>query len=248
MKYDNFYETVKEANMRLRGTIVMYDNEPYHVLHITNHKKDNIYRIYLEPLGGRYLIHMASCPSLSGYEHGSDEVGKMIDDWMDARGEDNHILRKQMNSPKFNNFRPFPLGMYNQGAQCFFTQRNPTRKSEQGLAQGMLDIYGFTGNYRGRVSKSAFSIHNEQFRNTILSNYPTLEETLAVIRDDNYVNESVGFHRDMACVQGELDMTFLAYKDSIVGLFDDDTSITLGNKFKHLREVLEESGQFRKVA
>ena len=50
MAHPNFYENLKEAQMRLLRTVVTYDNEPYYVGAITNHMKDGIFRVYLLPL------------------------------------------------------------------------------------------------------------------------------------------------------------------------------------------------------
>jgi hypothetical protein len=44
------------------------------------------------------------------------------------------ILRKQMNSPLFNKFRPYPLGMCNtKGQRAYYLERQPNRKTEQGF-------------------------------------------------------------------------------------------------------------------
>jgi hypothetical protein len=49
------------------------------------------------------------------------------------------IIRKTMNSPKFNKFRPFPLGMCNSNGRCYFLERQPLRpKVEQGLIRSMV--------------------------------------------------------------------------------------------------------------
>jgi hypothetical protein len=44
----NFYENIKEARMRLKGTIVLYEGIPYRVLAIADHKGP-VFRIYLNP-------------------------------------------------------------------------------------------------------------------------------------------------------------------------------------------------------
>ena len=55
--YLNFYETVTEANMRLRQTVVLYDNEPYHVLAISDHISKGE-----EALKGEFRIYLAPFP------------------------------------------------------------------------------------------------------------------------------------------------------------------------------------------
>src|SRR3546814_18111544 len=112
VKYTNFYETVKEADMRLRHTLVMYDGEPYYVLLISDHKKDGVFRIYMDKAGNEhgFAFQREQVP----YEASSswNVTATVMDDWLE-KNPDKGVIRKMMNSPKFNQFKPFPLGMIN---------------------------------------------------------------------------------------------------------------------------------------
>src|SRR5688572_1369118 len=121
----NFYENLQEAQMRLQGTIVVYDGEPYQVYHITEHK-DKILRVYMHPIN-QENVSSSQRPNLDNflYSNGNDrsKIPEYLDKWM----EDNPkfgMLRKKMNSPAFNKFRPFPLGMVNDGkGRVFYVER-----------------------------------------------------------------------------------------------------------------------------
>src|SRR3546814_5918592 len=83
VKYTNFYETVKEADMRLRHTLVMYDGEPYYVLLISDHKKDGVFRIYMDKAGNEhgFAFQREQVP----YEASSswNVTATVMDDWLE---------------------------------------------------------------------------------------------------------------------------------------------------------------------
>jgi hypothetical protein len=136
-EHPNFYENVKEAMMRLRRTVVLYDGEPWVVLAITNHKPDGIFRVYLDPIG-KDPNKNRQRPEPEGFPPEHPGLGGYMDTWIDEH-PDSGIKRKQMNSPLFNKFRPYPLGMCNiKGSGCYYIERQPNRKTEQGLISSML--------------------------------------------------------------------------------------------------------------
>jgi hypothetical protein len=67
MKHKNFYENAKEANLRLRNTVVWYNGPgeqgPYFVMIITDHDGSD-FKIYMKKLGQkRNNIPGVMCPS-----------------------------------------------------------------------------------------------------------------------------------------------------------------------------------------
>jgi hypothetical protein len=216
----NFYENLKEAHIRLRNTVVMYDGEPYSVLAITDHMKDGIFRVYMQPIGGapnpsdKYVLAtIGNIPS----EHST--LGPAIDKAMtDYKGHT--VVRKQMNSPLFKKFRPFPLGMYNhKGAGCRYLERQPVRQTHQGLTSAMIwDTEVTTSPRSDRMVKTMVNMQGESMRHCILGQYPTAPECLAAVLDPKIKNDAVGFHRQFAFALGPIDMVFLAYKGDIVGV------------------------------
>jgi hypothetical protein len=251
MQYVNFYETLAEANMRLRGTYVLYDGLPYAVLCITNHKDDGIFRIYIEPLGfgetsgASYM----SMPSPHGnFSSESTLLGSEMDKWMASVGDGCRVLRKTMNSPLFNKFRPFPLGMYNSRERAFYLERQPNRRSEQGLTYPMISFSPVFSN-KGRVEKQEFNFYSSEFKSCVIGSHPSAQDCLDALNNPEVGNESVAFHRNFAFVRGPLEVLFLAYKSDIVAVLPDCdfSAVRLGKQFSHTREVVEDLGLFNKI-
>ena len=120
--YKNFYENQKEATMRLVSTIVCYDGIPCQVLAITAHKPDGIFRVYLDPIGQEH--GGPARPDIDGVPRDHTGLGAIMDNFMDKHP--GHLLmRKHMNSPAFNKYRPFPLGMLNVSGKTFYMERQP---------------------------------------------------------------------------------------------------------------------------
>lgn len=246
-KYENFYETVKEAEMRLVNTIVLYDGEPYYVLAITDHKGDGIFRIYLDKLG--FSDKGLASRNISGipyeyYDGNEDSRGKKMDEWLSAN-PDKGIIRKFMNSKGFNNYRPFPLGMFNWGGDTYYLERMPQRSTQQGLVASMLkvkllDLSTAAGQRQTRYTPNIPCYGAEMF-DCIMGNYPDPQECLKNLTDPKIGNSAVGFHRNFALIRGPVDTLFLSYKEDPVGVLPDNdfSTLKLSKSFTHVREVVE---------
>ena len=258
--YHNFFETVNEAYMRLRGTFVLYDGEPYNVLCITNHKEDGIWRIYLDPIGegeDKLAYNTNNPPPCGNYDSGHPNLGKMMDDWLDKRNLEGmpgtKVIRKMMNSPKFNKFRPYPLGMCNFNGSVYYLERQPTRKSEQGLTHGMITSQSVNlapDNGKRALNRSGMvGLYGPSFLACIKGTHPTAQECLDNLQDPDILNDAAAFHRQFAFVRGPLGMIFLAYKADIIGVLPnkDLSVLRLGRDFRHTREVVEILGTFGSV-
>lgn len=235
--------------MRLRGTVVLYDGEPYYVLAITDHKPDGIFRIYLEPTGWDPNIRRVR-PDVENYSQDDPSLGKYCDDWLTANPKSG-VLRKHMSSPLFNKFRPFPLGMCNSGRRASYVERMPNRKTEQGLIRTMVQETPLTTSQSPDTGiKSGYTdVFGIPFRACILGDHPSAQEVIAALKDPSVENESVAFHREFALVRGPIDMIFLAYKQDIVGVLPngDLGSVRLGRKFQHVKEAAAELGVFASI-
>lgn len=250
-EYVNFYENLKEAEMRLSHTVVMYDGEPYYVLAITNHHADGIFRIYLDQLGLPCgLVHQIENIPYDYAEHPSTPMtrGQALDDWLASRGKEfPGVIRKQMNSPLFNKFRPFPLGMCNYQGKSRYLERLPTRYTQQGLTQQMLIGTAVRSSPSlGYTKNEVPSIFSSEFYDTIKGNYPSFQECLRNMTHPDIANESTAFHREFALVKGPLGLLFLSYKHDIVGFLPngDDSVVMLSAEFRHLKEVTAELNVF----
>lgn len=248
--YVNFFETKKEADMRLRGTIVLYDGQPYYVLAVGDHFPDGVFRLYLDPISSTGMA-IQNYHNLPNADHSTASMGALFDDFM-THNPSAPIIRKKMNSPKFNKFRPFPLGMCNMDSTVYYIERQPTRKSEQGLTQNMLHVLPITLSPHGNKPMPGpyFSTHSDDFRACILGDYPTPYACIAALKNPKVSNDAAAFHREFAFVRGPLDSLYLAYKGAVIGLLpnSDLAEVRLGKEFAYTREVVEGLNLFAKVS
>jgi hypothetical protein len=255
-QYLNFYETIQEARMRLQGTVVLYDSHPYMVYHISDHHSDGIFRIYLMPLVEDEEKDY-NYPNVEKvrYSQGEHAVGPFIDKWLEDHPRC-ALLRKMMNSPLFNKFRPFPIGMVNVGAKTYYVERQPLRKSEQGLTAQSIEatqiaIREVVPNRESKSIKSArrsdaIDIYSDEFGKAILGRYPSAQECLTNLVKSDILNNAVGFHRNFAFVRGPVDTIFLAYKTEIVGVvpFHNFELLKIGAKHRFYYEAIEDLNLF----
>lgn len=251
----NFYENIKEALMRLKGTVVLYDGQPHYIGAICNHKTDGIFRVYMTPTGwDKYDHRFDEYPS----EHPSQ--GPYLDaivDHEDPRSNKG-MIRKMMNSPLFNKFRPFPLGMVNVGSKTYYTERQPQRRTEQGLTRTMLDVtpvtLGASATYLpgslGSGRKTELDVHSPAYKACILGDHPSADTCLNELLSGEVENEAVAFHRQFAFVKGPIGMLFLAYKTDIIGILpkNDFSVIRVGGQFAHTIEAVRDLRLFSEVA
>lgn len=251
--YTNFYETVTEANMRLRGTVILYDQIPHYVIAISNHRQDGIFRIYMEPLGvGQMKMAHRNYP-MPALQLPSDvpDVGVHMDSFMDTFLDKYKkpcpVIRKQMNSPLFNKFRPFPLGMCNSAGKVVYFERSPQRRTEQGLNLGALTSQQV---FIGRTeSLNKFDYYAEDFVRCIKGDYPSAQEALTQMRLPSCENEGVAFHRLFAFIRGPANTMFLANKADIVGFLPENNlaKLFLAAKFHYLKESITDLGLFENI-
>lgn len=248
--YPNFYESLPEANKRLKGTVVLYDGFPYHVLAIANHKGDDIFRVYMEPLcdakDSNYNYHPFE--SISKNSGDNPSVGPVCDEYMEKLPE-RGVIRKYMNSPLFRKFRPFPLGFVNTGPYAVYVERGPTRRTEQGLTDNALSQRNVCIIKGNNLSSFRVQLLSNVLSDCILGYYPTKEEVFENLRNPDIVNSGVAFDRRYAVVRGPIDMLFLVYKRDIVGVFPnlDHSVLKLDRNYDHLREVISMSNHFERI-
>lgn len=246
--HPNVYENLKEAQFRLNGTIVMYDGIPYYVIAITSHKSDGIFRVYLDPINWDGTS-LRSLPNYSDYSPEDSRLGTYIDKWMDDNPK-SLLIRKQMNSPKFNKFKPFQLGMCNYGTRTYYLERQPVRRHEQGLTRSSVSETRVTLD-EGRKESGGMSVefYSNAFHACVLGQHPSAEDCMKNLLDSEVENEAGAFHRQFALVRGPIGMIFLAYKTHIIGVvpYGDFSKIKLGKNFPHTKEVVEGLGLFDNI-
>lgn len=253
-EYTNFYESIKEARMRIEGTVVLYEGWPHYVLTVCDHMDDGIFRVYMEKLGdcSNMAIQKLSVP-YGWHDEPNMTRGQKMDDFMAANPKCG-IIRKMMNSPHFNKFRPFPLGMCNFKGSVLYLERTPNRSTYQGLTQSMImstppSIIATVNKGRSLSSGGAIHILCDELCDTIVGNYPSFYSSVTKLRDPKVLNDGVAFHRHFALLRGPLNMLFLVYRSDVIGFLpnNDDTVVTIDKGFEYTKEVVDNLNIFKNI-
>lgn len=231
------YETVEDATMRLRNTVVLYKGNPVFILEVRRGEgKDDIFRVLIQELPTARLGNIVFQgpgevrPVLPG-----DPFGAAInrpERKPDAPPEKKE--RKYISSKHFD-IAPFPLGYVNQekGNGVFYCSRMPNRMQKQGLCQ---ENFKGVDNFGAPVQFGRF-LQCKGVIDMVHGVYPSITEARKML--DEY--GSVAFDRHFCLMKDEVipELAFLYYKGSKVGMFRDD-QVMLGNKYMCLRERLDE--------
>lgn len=259
-QFINFYENLAEAKIRLEQTFVMYDGKPYFAQVLGDYSDGKI-RIYLDDYEGGLFIRNrdSSFPHYSNYH--PNDYPAVVEEWY-KQNPKSGLIRKELGSPLFNKFRPFPLGNVNYGGSVIYTERTPTRNTNQGLrersvyALNVLPVPNPTSG-SGTKRSGSHNYNNEtsmdirctEFYNTMCGLYPSIQEILEAFKDPSVINTGVAFHREFSVFRGPLDMLILCYRDEGIGLLTngDLSSVTIGKKYAYLKETIQELGCFNYV-
>ena len=258
--HENFYETIQEARMRLRNTIVKYKDDFYYVIEVGDHMLDGKFRVYMDQLGHGYVGYNR----LVGFPSGDfDERGVNIfheyDEYIDSPSSNRGFIRKYANSRNFEKFRPFPLGNVNQQGSVVYCERTPTRNMNQGLLQEAVlatqvvsaPYYETGGAYRRQRSiplgSGSVSSLSPEFYDMLRGLYPSYKEVVDKLRNPEIMNNGCAFHREYSVMRGPVGTLLLCYKHSGVGIIDTDNSVTIGSTHEFLRDEMQELGVFSDI-
>lgn len=152
-----------------------------------------------------------------------------------------------MNSPAFNKFRPFELGMCNTGGRTYYLEWQPQRHTQQGLtqnhiSQSTVELETTAPGSKAASKYSPVGMQTEAFRDCILGAYPNFSDCVKNLLDPDIENNAVGFHRNFALVRGPIDTLYLAYKGDVVGClpYGDARILRLSRKFAHVKEATDD--------
>lgn len=244
-KNGSFYENLQEALRRLQNTVVTYDGQPYTVIGITDHKPDKIFRVYGWPIDAKKGLP----DEMYDWGLGSPQWCSLVDKYIDAKNGF-PMIRKHINSPGFNRFRPFPLGMLNHEGRVKFWERAPLRHSEQGLTRNAVSEHYLTldknNPYGGGGRNTSANLVGKHVADCITANHPSFEEVIKNLRDKDDATEGAAFHRNFAVLKAPMDVLYLAYKTEVIGLIGEGEKpgVLIGRQYKHYKEVVEETNVF----
>jgi hypothetical protein len=230
----------------------MYDDEPVEIITITDHVGDGILRAYVRPIGytPEELEAMPNVVTgLNNFPPGHNGIGT----YMDAFITDNPscgIKQLRMDSPKFNKFRPYDLGMYWDPPHVYYVERQPNRRMEQGLISTMLLVKHLTPTSEGGKPADGYvNMYGPEMRRCILGEHPSPTRCIEGLTNPKYANTAAAFHRNFALVKGPIDTMFLAYKQDVVGQMPhgDFSKVKLGADFTYCKEVVDELQLFDNI-
>lgn len=251
MKYPNIFENLKEAQFRLIHTVVMYDGVPFLVLAIADHNKDDAFRIYLEPIDWENPSMTRPRPETSHLMPDGSGHGPVFDRWLEtAEGKNSGVIRKKMDSPYFNRFRPFPLGMCNFGSRTYYMEWTPARIHHQGLTTQHIIENTVSAKHPFRESRlNDVPMYSPAFHACITGQHPTPQEALANLKDAKVENDAFAFHRHFAILRGPVNTFFLAYKYNVIGSLanGDFSEVHIAPDFHYAKEVTAELALFNRV-
>lgn len=253
MEYKNFFESVKEAAIRLNGTVVMYGGEPVELLVVSDHVGDGVIRAYIRPIGLDEIqrLELPQPTGMYNYPVHHDALGQYMDEFV-RKNPSSQIVRKRLDSPKFNRFRPFDLGMFWDPPYVYYVERQPNRLTQQGLLNSMLVVRRIelpTSSTGFPLVKNEVDMYGPEMKRCILGEHPSPHRCLDGLLCNKYANEAAAFHRSFALLKGPADTIFLVYKSDVIGVLPncDFSKVRLSRQFSYTREVVGELGLFKSI-
>jgi len=162
------------------------------------------------------------------YVEGVAEDRVVIGTYLDGSGS----VRKTMDDRDWDP-SPVPTGYVNREGRCYYVCRRPTRRWKQGLHRDNVEVYSYEGSgSRGIINSAAFA-------DTVLGNYPTLEEVLDNVRSRRW--SSGAWTRKFAlCREEQTGLLWLMHRNNKVGWVQDNSPV-LGENAQYLVEELQEA-------
>jgi len=216
------YESVEDASMRLRNSVVLYKGLPVFISDVKRGTtKEDPLRVFMQELP----LEGAATPPPRRLERAL----------ADARGDDENgeAKRKYISSKHFD-IAPFRLGYVNcPKLGAFYCTRLPSRQQKQGLSRENFQAFNHVG---VPVSFETFC-RTKEVCAMVVGDYPSFDVAVKSLKKV----KAVAFSRDFCLVPDEVvpGLIFLYHKNVKVGMFHGD-NVTLGEKFTCLRESLEE--------
>jgi hypothetical protein len=222
-KEDMFWTDYEQAIERIQGSVVCYDGEPVYVERIHPPGEDP---------GGIVKATIRPCDPIPT------------------------AVRKRLDSPKFKRFRELPnLGWMNPSdpkTGALFLYRRSVRTRVHGLNRNNVTVRGFPvrsiggpGGFLGAfqtVGDGAFDtyMYDSGFKQMHHGQYPSLANTLSVIRDSS----AIAFSNKFCVVCDEHGVKWLFRDRDRVGIFGGVDTLLLLKKFAYLREEIMAEPRF----
>jgi hypothetical protein len=219
------YESVEDAKMRLRHTVVLYKDTPVYILDIVKGDGDDILRVQFQeiPLAPGEMVEAAPVRA-----RGADLAGL-------AQAAKAAAAQRKYISSKHFDIAPFKMGYVNSPKGAFFASRLPHRMQKQGLCSE-----NFTGKTNQAVPIGFMTFLNcKETVAMIKGEYPSFDQAMKALDK----SPAVAFDREFCLVKDDCFpelITYLYHKGVKVGMFNKNDGLSLGKKFTCLKEQLGE--------
>lgn len=218
-----FWTDIHQAQERLTGTVILYDNEPVFVDGIVNASASD------------------TSPSIPRAAIRQLGVSKGL-----GKGQ-----RKILNSPKFERFRRLPnLGWMNMVSNPkvgpLFVSRRPVAGSRlHGLANANVRVENFVISPENfYLDGGGYSltniIYDEGFCDMHHGRYPSLAAILTNIKEGS----GIAYSRDFCVWRDNVGIRWLFHKSNKIGIFTGIDTLNLFTKFNYLRETIIDDPAF----
>lgn len=218
------YETVEDARLRLRHTVVLYKGQPVYINEVKHGAggQDDIIRVCIRELPLKGV----------GYpdEVRKPEAGRAIANAFAENKEE----RKYISSKHFD-IAPFKLGYVNRPDKtgAFFCSRLPNRVQKQGLC---AENFTAVDNFKTPVTFSVF-LSCKETPAMVAGEYPSFDKAVKLLAKTT----AIAFDREFCLVKDNVipNLVYLYHKGVKVGWLNND-QVSLGDKYRCLKEHLTE--------
>lgn len=251
------FDNLADAQQKLQQSIVLYQGIPVFVHAVLNSRPDGIFRVYFKPIPLTLPVDFNNDPD-------EDEAGvqEIVNPFRPMRGDDmreldrryraDGCIRKKINSPHFNGFRPITLGYMNhfEGTNTLpiFVVRSTARQYSQGVKLRTL-TFERPALFNEPVDRmgEANLARSIGFKEMVANEYPSIKDAIDVIKDDSKAPKGVAVSRDVAIMyQSDLAMYLVFVRNQLVGYLDDSQGdrfvVSVSKEKRHLKEILEGVG------
>lgn len=211
LKTEYFWTDRDQANERLAGSFVLYNDCPVYIHEIRSRRGDP------SAITTKYPAGVAEEISLS--------------------------------DKGFHRFRvPLPIGWVNNThtKQAYFLERRPIRSRQHGFSRNNILVKEIAM-HRGLALLPSGEISFEtiakdvQYQAAVTGNYPDIAEVLNRIR----AGTTIAFCNTMAVGRDDLGLRWLYVEQDRVGLFVDNDTLLLIDRFSYLKEQIAETPAFK---
>lgn len=196
------YNTEKDLQARIHGTICRYENVPYFV-HVESAKKINLYDLKKFQLVGDEKPILSVSPTDPLFDISSPEIGYMNFDF------ELEFEAKVLKKYTYDNIS---------GNMVLYFQRSPTKQWKQGLNYDSTKSYRIDGGHITLPTNWLYIFYSEGTRNMLKGEYPTVPVAVyRLLRMSTEKYKTIAVSKDVALQKTDSDIIQVYVKRDNVG-------------------------------